>query len=55
MDIEGVSFSSMMEVEGKLFADIEHVTDMSSVEIKAMLEAANAIRGLLSQPMLRFF
>ena len=47
MDIEGVSFASLMEVEGKLFAAVEPVTEMSGVEIEAIIEAAERLLAVL--------
>jgi acyl-CoA synthetase (AMP-forming)/AMP-acid ligase II len=48
MDINGVSFASVMEVEGKIFAAVEPVTEMSWVEIKTILEDANRLLAGLS-------
>jgi olefin beta-lactone synthetase len=43
MDIDGVSFASVMEVEGKIFVAVEPAVDRSGPETAAIIEAANIV------------
>jgi olefin beta-lactone synthetase len=48
MDIDGVSFASVMEVEGRVFVAVEPAADRSGPEAEAILDTANAIVAGLS-------
>lgn len=48
MDIEGVSFASIMEVDGKLFAAVEPEQGLSESQLQSLLESAERLLAVLN-------